>query len=319
MNTSSILSPLNTHSNDYSSQSNQSSQSSRPAAIAMLVNENVLDDMRIFMDSLQLWTPFPPPLYIYTTRSCVSALQALKKKLTYEGRMFFNTALDTYGILTRTQMEHAPSKKGYANLFYDFTLEKTHCMEWALEDIPEINKKQGVLFCDADICWFGPCPTIPSLGYSLAVSPHEICPSDEKKYGIYNAGYLWTNTADLMKQWRDYTQTSHFYEQASIETLVNSCDPKTVFRFGVHHNYGWWRMFQSYLPPSLRQSQWSIFRSQNGEHSGLVVDGAPLVSIHTHFHTNDMTTNMFNVYVRDMLKKLQKQPKTRTLSHILSK
>lgn len=290
----------------------------RPAAIAMIVNENALDDMRIFMDTLQLWTPFPPPLYIYTTRTCAPKLTALKAALKYEGRLFFKPALDPYGTLTRAQMEHAPSKKGYPNLFYDFTLEKTHCMEWALQEIPATNKEQGVLFCDADICWLGSCPSIPSLGYMLAVSPHGIRQADEAKYGIYNAGYLWTNRVELVKRWRELTSSSHFFEQASIEELVASCEPKTVYTFGLHHNYGWWRMFQSHVPASVRQAQWSIFRSQKGEHSGMQVDGAPLVSIHTHFKTTDSITKQFNTYILGMLQKI-KQPQTRALFHILAK
>lgn len=288
----------------------------RPAAIAMLVTDNALEDLRIFLGTLDLWTPFPPPLFIYTTRECAPKITKLKEALKYEGRLFFKPALDAYGTLTRAQMETARSAKGYPNLFYDFTLEKTHCMEWALKEIPVLNKEQGVLFCDADICWLGSCPTIPD-GYTLAVSPHGIHPQDEAKYGIYNAGYLWTNSAELVKRWRDLTASSRFFEQASIETLVNSCDPKTVYRFGLHHNYGWWRMFQSLLRPAERQAQWSIFRSKEGTHSGILVDGAPLISIHTHWTTNDTVTRLFNQYVLTMLKKLTKMPQTRKLVQIV--
>ena len=38
-----------------------------PKAIALLVNENALDDIRIFLFTLQLWNKALPKLYVYCT------------------------------------------------------------------------------------------------------------------------------------------------------------------------------------------------------------------------------------------------------------
>lgn len=57
---------------------------------------------------------------------------------------------------------------------------KCDILEWAMDSLPEEKRKQGVLFCDADILWFGPLPSIPSTA-RLGLSPHEIRQADEAR------------------------------------------------------------------------------------------------------------------------------------------
>jgi hypothetical protein len=214
-------------------------------------------------------------------------------------------------------MEHSPSRDGHPNLFYDFTLEKITLLKWALSSLSAEECSQGVLFCDADIFWFSKPPTIPA-GKTLAVSPHMIRRADEMRYGHYNAGFLWTNSFAHLQAWREATRTSHFFEQASIETVVQSLPPDVIHFFGPEVNYGWWRMYQSAESPTERQQQWSIRRTETNEHSPLFVNGRPLCCVHTHFTTMDPITQKFNEFLLQKMKLLKQNKHIRALQKILS-
>ena len=263
------------------------------SAIALLINENAIDDLKIFLYTLQLWNSTLPTLYIYCTKEC----QALINILPY-GKIHYNTGLDVYANLSRYQMERMPSQDGLSNRFHDFTVEKCALMEWALR-----VAKTGVLFCDADICWFGPLPSIP-VGVKVALSPHEIRTLDEAKYGTYNAGFLWMDDLAVVRAWRKASMVSSFFEQMALNDIA---DEFPIYTFGSHVNYGWWRMFQGRQSIDTCKAQWSIHR--NEAHSGLLVKGEPVVCIHTHWKTTDHVTNMFNTWIVGKLEILKKQKK----------
>lgn len=250
-------------------------------AIALLINENAIDDLKIFLYTIQLWNSSVPTLYIYCTTECKAIIQGF----VYSGLIHYNTGLDAYANLSRIQMEKMPSKNGLSNRFHDFTVEKCSLMEWALT----INT--GVLFCDADICWLGPLPSIPS-GVSVALSPHEIRESDENKYGIYNAGFIWMNDMAVVEVWREASNDSAFFEQLALNKVAEEFH---IYKFGTHVNYGWWRMFQGRESIQTCKAQWAI--QYDDTHSGLLVKGEPVVCIHTHWKTTDHVTNMFNTWI----------------------
>jgi hypothetical protein len=236
-------------------------------------------------------------------------IPSLKK--IYKGKLYTKTALDSYSGKTRLDMERAPSLKGMPNLFYDFTQEKCDLMEWALK---ETNiSERGVLFCDADILWLAPLPAPPEQKV-LGLSQHFIRPADEKKYGKYNAGFLWTNSTDVISIWREACNTSHFFEQAALEDVETLLDSSKVEKYGENVNYGWWRMFQSVNTPVEQQSKWSINRNKGG----ILVNGLPLLCIHTHFVTDDYITKEFNRWILGKLKLLKSQKKVMILLAKLS-
>jgi hypothetical protein len=270
-------------------------------AIALLINENAIDDLKIFLYTLELWNSKLPTLYIYCTTECKSIIQGLG----YAGQLEYNTGLDAYANLSRSQMERMPSKEGLSNRFHDFTVEKCSLMEWALTLLGDID--QGVLFCDADICWLGPLPTIPR-GVSVALSPHEIRESDEQKFGIYNAGFLWMNDLAVVESWRKASSTSRFFEQLALNTVAEQFH---MYRFGTHINYGWWRMFQGRESIDKSKAHWTIKPSDI--HSGLLVKGEPVICVHTHWKTTDHVTNMFNTWIVGNLKSIKENVKVRAL------
>jgi hypothetical protein len=275
----------------------------QPAALALVANSHALADLDLFLYSLQLWNPNPPPIVLFCTAKVQDWIPGK-----YKGGVTSFPVLEHYEGLTRAQMEKMPSKKGRPNLFYDFTEEKCALMTQALSLLPEKDKPRGVLFCDADLLWLAPLPQIPS-GNSLALSRHMIHDRDEAKYGRYNAGLLWTNDPAVITAWQNACTTSRFFEQAALEELE-------VFEpvlFPEQINYGWWRMFQSPEGHEAQQKAWSIKRDAAQKDSGIQVDGQPLVCIHTHWVTTDHVTQLFNKWVASKLVLLKSQPKVRQL------
>lgn len=286
----------------------------QPAAIATLANESALYDLKLLCTTLQVWNAEPPTIYLYCSSAVVKQLNTTIK---YTGKIEYKVCLDAYSNLTRQMMESKPSKRGLSNLFHDFTEEKCGLMDWALKSLPSEKRKQGILFCDADIFWLSELPTIPE-GKTLALSPHMIRPHDESKYGHYNAGFLWTNQETMSEKWREACKTSRFFEQAALEDLADSTPDTELYIFGEEYNYGWWRMYQS--PQSFQEQQkaWTIHRDLSQRHSGLCVNGKPVYCIHTHWKPTDSITLSFNVWILERLQILKKQSKVKTIVGVIT-
>jgi hypothetical protein len=276
----------------------------QPAAIAVLLNEHALEDFKLFVSSLKIWNTTIPLLYIYCTKTVNLWLQ---KSCTIPYKS--SITLEPYANLTRKDMETRRSTKGLPNLFYDFTQEKCDLLAWALRETPQ---EGGVLFCDVDLVWLAPLPSIPT-GKTLALSRHMIRENDEAKFGKYNAGLLWTSDPTIPQLWKEACKTSRFFEQAALEDLETKIEEEKLYLFGMECNYGWWRMFQSATPLERQQADWSIHRDPEQAHSGILVKGQPLVCIHTHFKTTDFVTREFNTWVLGKLSLLKSQSKVKSL------
>lgn len=272
-----------------------------PNAVATLANKHALDDLKLLFKSLEIWNSSPPTVYIYCSTD------VLKSMPPYAGQVIPKVTLDTYANYTRAQMEGLPSKKGLKNLFHDFTQEKCGLMKWALESLTnDISRKHGVLFCDADIFWLGPLPTIP-LQATLGLSQHMIRKFDEAKFGEYNAGFLWMNDVTLPDAWQRACKTSRFFEQAALEDLADATADDQLYLFPEQYNYGWWRIYQN-ADPKLSVTDWSQFGwslrpELCTDDSGILVKDEPLACVHTHWKTTDTVTNLFNNMLRAWLKK----------------
>lgn len=272
-----------------------SEQSILPGAIATLANLAAWDDLQIFLRSLEIFTPNRPPIYIF----CCSNIEKKLKEFEYNGIIYTKTVLDVYGQYNRKQMESLHSFKGLSNLFHDFTQEKCDLMEWALDNMKE--KQQGVLFCDADICWLGPIPAIPE-GKTLALSPHMIRKLDTSRFGEFNAGFLWTNDSTKISDWREFCKTSRFFEQAALEDLSDQTLDAEFYTFPETVNYGWWRMYQSPNGLDTQQAAWAYIA--NGI-PVLTIKCEPVVCIHTHWNTDDLITTKFNNFILRKLEQIR--------------
>jgi hypothetical protein len=278
------------------------------SVIATLATNHALDDLKVFLSSLELWSE--ATVYIYADTLVAKFL----KSFSYKGKIIVRSALDVYSGKTRLQMEKIPGKIPGKSLWFEFQMEKLELLRWVFAS-EAAAATSGVFYLDSDICFFGPLPSVPS-SYEVAVSPHMIRRRDEALYGKYNAGYMWVRTEEAVDAWRQACVTSRFFEQAALEIFDSEEWSARTYQIPVQNNYGWWRMFQAEFPFGDLQKKWSIFR--RSEHSGILVDGVPLASVHTHWKTGDVTTATFNRFVKIFLTKLaSSHPPAKKLLNII--
>jgi hypothetical protein len=280
-----------------------------PSIIATLATGKAIQDLRLLLSSLAIFNANPPTVYVYCD-STIASISDFK----YPGKLVFKPVLDEYTRYNRQQMEAAPGKH-FKNLWFDFMTEKINLIRWVFREEPAAEK-DGVMFCDADICFTGPLPAIPRDAI-LALSPHAIRAGDAKKYGYYNGGYLWMLQPRLADVWWDACATARFYEQSALEDLAASVTSEELYAFPVTENYGWWRLWQGAEDPGKLMGRWGI-KAVSGV-SAIVIDGAALGSVHTHFfEKHDMATRAFNEFVTKYLTHLSKtcEPARRLLDAI---
>ena len=284
-----------------------------PRLIATLATNHAWEDLQVFVATLTLWNRQPsqeaPTIYLACDRFVADRVDELRRS--YQGRIVTRVCLEPYTGLTRSEMEatrlpHASGRPDF-NLFFQFTLEKISLLEWVFDEEPSAANDRGVFFFDADICWLGPLPEVPASA-DVVLSPHLIRPEDERRYGVYNAGFLWTRSREALILWRTACETSHFFEQAALEVFDQTPGWEgRVAQFPVQHNYGWWRLWQGRRPPAELQAEWTVFRDPDRRNAGLRVAGAPLGSIHTHWQERrDMATAQFNRFVVQKLQLIAK-------------
>ena len=273
-------------------------------ALATLANKNALHDLNVFLFTLQLWNNNDslPNLYIYAD-SFVE--RYLIERKPYKGKLFIKNALDAYTNYDRTQMEQLEGKE-FVTLFGDFVCEKMNLLNWVFRE-----GEKEILFCDADICFLGHLPFI-NTDKKMILSKHEINKRDENLYGIYNAGFIYMNDLTIPDIWKEYSKKSKFFEQISLEDLTKIYSFEL---FSVQNNYGWWRLLQGRESEAILKTKWSIKRVINC--SGIAVEGKPLLSVHTHWKTNDNATKYFNTFIKGYLQKLSSVEKTNILFNYL--
>ncbi len=263
----------------------------RMVLVATLATGTSLSDLRIFLKTLQLWNAAPPDVFLFQDES------VKKATLAYKGILRTKTALARYAGMTRAQMERLPGQ--YGSLWAEFMAQKIALIEWVWDSEPERAAVEGIFFFDADICFFGPLPAIPPDA-TLALSPHSIRKGDEARFGEFNGGFLWIRSRSLLDRWRTACASSRFFEQAALETFQNDTG---LYRIPIQSNYGWWRLYQSEEPAWERMRQWGIRREPT--HSGLLVNGQPLLSVHTHWGPNQtLDVQSFNTFVLSLLRKV---------------
>lgn len=172
----------------------------------------------------------------------------------------WNVCLDKYSNKTRYQMEQT-------GIWSDLQMEKGAVISRALEH------ESDTLFIDCDTLIID--RLFVDKSKQLGISPQFINDEEVAKTGYYNGGILWTNQKDLPEKWSEFTKTSRYYDQASIEDLAKIYD---YFEFGENYNLHTWRF--------------RVGREDNVPHL-TVKDGRimfkdqPLKFFHTHFNRQD--------------------------------
>jgi len=266
--------------------------------VATLATQKSFPDLQIFLKSLQLWNPLnPPTVFLYTDAEVANAVSDIN----YKGALYTKVVLQQYSGLSRAEMERRPGLFG--SLWFQFMAEKIRLLEWVFI-VEATASERGVFFFDSDICFFGPLPVVPPHA-TVALSPHMIREADEALYGAFNGGFLWVKNTGALDTWREACNKSRFYEQAALEVFQSAEHNKTLYTFPVQHNFGWWRLWQGRSAAADIKKGWTIRRDSS--HSGILVDGAPLMSVHTHFGPGQLAdAAAFNDFVLEKLRLLAK-------------
>ena len=259
----------------------------KPDAICTLATNGSINDIKLFLYSLRLFEPTIPVHILCDTQ--------LKKNVHFfssDTQLFFYPTLDKYSNKDRGQMEAL-------GIWTEFMLKKCDIIDIVLQN-PLYN---DVLFTDADICFLNELPKINKETFELGGSPHFIKKEDTDKYGYYNGGYIWIGNPDVTTKWKEYTKHSRFFEQASIEDIMNEF---RSFEFPIQNNFGWWRLFQCEEPPQERMEKFTVCI-----HSGeIYYHNKPLRSIHTHLTQNtDRNMPLFNSIIKQLLEGGKKKNK----------
>ena len=178
--------------------------------------------------------------------------------------------LDTYDGMDRQIME----KKG---IWADFQMSKANIIKYAL------NHSKDTLLLDSDIIITDEINDI-NTSKDIGVSPHYMLKHITDTYGYYNGGMLWTNNKNVPDKWIEFTKTSRYFDQASIEDLVKHF---SYFEFDENYNVQGWRMQLAY-DGELNFSS-SLSYKPNDK---VYYKNKPLKFIHTHFLDNRF--NKFN-------------------------
>jgi hypothetical protein len=281
--------------------------------IATLATGPALEDLRVFLATLELFNANPPTIYLYCDTTIAKDIAGTK----YGGKLYVKDALGAYSTYDRRAMESMRGKH-FTTLWMDFMTEKINLLRWAMED-----SAGPVLLCDADICFMGPLPTIPGEA-KVGLSPHSIVERDEKRFGKYNGGYAWFSDLEYVDVWWNACATARYYEQSALEDVakyaVERGGPEALYEFPRTHNYGWWRIWQGVHSATELLKEWGVNRNKAADASGICVNGVPLSSVHTHFFERiDPPTKQFNAMILAWLKMLSNaHPPARKLLHILS-
>ena len=124
-------------------------------------------------------------------------------------------------------------------IWSEFQMAKANIIDYALKNVTH------TLFLDSDIII---TDTIDDIDFSkeLGVSPQFIRQEHINKTGYYNGGMLWTKNKDIPKDWIEFTKTSRYFDQASIEDLAKKY---SYFEFGENYNLQCWRLLLSIKNP----------------------------------------------------------------------
>jgi hypothetical protein len=207
-------------------------------------------------------------LSVYHTNETIYILSDTKTKtiidsITPQPRLniIWYVELDEYDGMNRKIMEAK-------NIWSDFQMSKAKIIKYALD------KEKDTLFLDCDIIITNSIDDIDTTK-DIGVSPQFLKKEILDLYGVYNGGVLWVKHKQVPDDWIKFTKTSRFYDQASIEDLVNKY---TYFEFEDNYNLHTWRFIHA---DGGHQEIISYITSKNND--TIYYKNKQLKFIHTHF------------------------------------
>jgi len=207
--------------------------------------------------------------------------------------LFLNVTLDKYSNKNRSIMVNE-------GIWDEFQMQKANVIKYALEN------EKDTMFLDSDIVFFNPINVIDK-SKELGVSPHYIKKSNTDEVGYYNGGCLWTKNKNVPNDWIEFTKTSRYHDQASIEDLTK----KYSFQeFGKEVNFMPWRIIIGDNPKE-------VINSININNNQLNIGDKPLVFLHTHFHEQRFL-EINNIFI-NALRKLKRYKELLIIDRIINK
>jgi len=231
---------------------------SKPSSFSTICTSNCAFELTGLLLSLSVYHK-NETIYIMTDTKTKTIIDAMTPQPKLKIKWFIE--LDEYDGMNRQIMEN----KGIWSIFQ---MSKAKIMSKALEN------EKDTLFLDSDIIITGIIDDIDNTK-ELGVSPQFIKKDILDEYGLYNGGCLWTKNKEVPNDWIEFTKTSRFFDQASIEDLAKKYN---YFEFGENYNLQTWRFIHA-----EKGHQYIISNITSKNNDTLYYKDKPLKFIHTHF------------------------------------
>lgn len=247
-----------------------------PSSFCTICTSTCVNELKGFITSLSLFHS-NSKLYVLCDTITKQMMDEFLKNKSVLPIIWF-VELDKYTKLNRSTMERL-------DIWSEFQMSKSIIIDKTLET------EKDTLFLDCDIVLLGKIDDVLEGDYDIGVSPGFVNSDIVYKYGKYNGGMLWVKNKTVPEKWREYTKTSRYYDQASIEDLVKNFKS---FEFGDHYNLQTWRFIvgeehatkiMSYIVP---RSGFISYKSNQ------------LKFIHTHFNSPQFSSinNYFKIIIQ---------------------
>ena len=182
----------------------------------------------------------------------------------------------------------------------EFQMQKANVIKYALEN------ENDTMFLDSDILFLNPITSI-NKEKELGLSPHYVKKTNTDEVGYYNGGCLWTKNKNIPNDWVEFTKTSRYHDQASIEDLAEKYNYE---EFGKEINFMPWRVLLANDPQGVVNSI-SVHENQ------ITIDNKPLIFLHTHFD-DPRFLHVNNIFL-NLLRKLKRYKELLIIDRIINK
>lgn len=231
---------------------------SKPSSFASLCTSNCAFELVGLLLSLSVYHP-NEKIFVLCDTKTKEIVDNMTPQPALQIKWFIE--LDKYDGMNRQIMEQR-------GIWSEFQMAKAKIISYALKE------EHDTLLLDSDIILTGVIDDI-DMTKELGVSPQFITQEHIDKTGFYNGGVLWTKNNNVPNDWIEFTKTSRYFDQASIEELVKKY---SFFEFGENYNLQCWRLFLS--PEGGQQVANNITSCPNDT---LYYKNKPLKFVHTHF------------------------------------
>jgi len=248
-------------------------------SFSTFATKGAYSDLKLLLKSLEIYHNDIPVFIL-----CDKWTDEQIEKDNYNLKIYKRIDLEKYCNMNREIMEKN-------NLFKEFLLKKCDTIDYSM------SFYSNTVFIDADIVLLNKFDLMIDITYDVGLSPHNIFEETSKKFGIYNAGFMYIKNKNVTTFWRNKVNTYNgFDDQQALDYFK---DEFNVYEFDDSYNFGWWRLFQC-DNPQLRANLFTI------DDTSIYYEYKTLKCVHTHFYQqNDNQTIQFNQFIIDMLDKIK--------------